>query len=180
MMPLLALKLCSQLVSTAKDVIPEPKIPSVTRKRLGHKPSSYETLGAGLGAATSWPVHLLEPKLLRRYGRSPKIVGIDLRGKPENPTGWAVCEGSRAETCILFQDDEIITRTLAAKPDLVSIRSPLAVPRGRQSAFEQEPRVAKKAASFDMWKQDLYVVSAFTQAANSAHAKANAERYAAD
>ncbi len=50
MMPLLALKLCSQLVSTAKDVIPEPKIPSVTRKRLGHKPSSYETL-ARLGSS---------------------------------------------------------------------------------------------------------------------------------
>ena len=145
MMPLIAAKLCSQLAETAKDILAEPRaIP--LRKRLGHRPSDYSSL------SDSWQkhrpgVHLLEPKLLRRFGCWPKIVGIDLRGKAENPTGWAVCEGARAETYILFDDDAIITRTLDEKPDLISIDAPLRFPAadGQRSTTAL---VARKAASF--------------------------------
>jgi uncharacterized protein YprB with RNaseH-like and TPR domain/predicted nuclease with RNAse H fold/adenylate kinase family enzyme len=138
MMPLLAMKLCGRLSATTADVLREPKTSITTRKKLGHKPSSFDSLNE------AWQkhrpgLHLLEPKLLRRFGRLPKIVGIDLRGKPENPTGWALCEGSRAETYVLFQDDEIVSRTLAEKPDLVSIDAPLALPRGRKSASDDSP-----------------------------------------
>ncbi len=135
MMPQLATRLCDKLASLAKDVLKGPKLVANVRSKIGHKASEYESLH------DAWEkhrpgLHLLQPKLLHRFNRSPKIVGIDLRGNPERPTGWAVCDGTSAETCILFADDEIILRTLAEKPDLVSIDAPLALPRGRKSAFD--------------------------------------------
>jgi uncharacterized protein YprB with RNaseH-like and TPR domain/predicted nuclease with RNAse H fold/adenylate kinase family enzyme len=138
MMPQLATRLCSKLASSAKNVLEEPLSAASVRTKIGHKPSDYSALHE------AWEkhrpgLHLLKPKLLRRFGSSPRIVGIDLRGKPTNPTGWAICEGTRAETCILYSDEEIIAKTLAAKADLVSIDAPLALPRGRKSAFDDSP-----------------------------------------
>lgn len=138
LMPQLAQLLCAKLAANAEDVLKEPRIAATVHTKWGHKPSNYASL------QKSWKqhrpgLHLLEPKLLRRFERPPKIVGIDLRGKPENPTGWAICEGSSAETCILYGDEEILSKTLAVKPDLVSIDAPLALPRGRKSAFDDSP-----------------------------------------
>jgi uncharacterized protein YprB with RNaseH-like and TPR domain/predicted nuclease with RNAse H fold/adenylate kinase family enzyme len=138
MMPQLALQLCSKLVTTVKCDLKEPKRRISVKVNAGHKASDYASL------RTCWEqhrpgLHLLEPKLLQRFKRAPKVVGIDLRGKPENPTGWAVCQGSRADTCVLFNDHEIIGRTVAENPDVVSIDAPLALPRGRQSAFDDSP-----------------------------------------
>lgn len=138
LMPRLTQLLCAKLASATQDKPRESKISATIRTKIGHKPSDYSSLHK------AWiqhrpGLHLLEPKLLRRFERAPKIVGIDLRGKPENPTGWAICDGSQAETCILYSDEEILARTLAEKPDLVSIDAPLALPRGRKSAFDDSP-----------------------------------------
>jgi predicted nuclease with RNAse H fold len=79
--------------------------------------------------------------LLTKIGAShpPRIVGIDLRGNPGNPTGWALCEGSDVTTLEVYDDLEIVSLTLEAKPDIVSIDAPLALPRGRVSAFDDSP-----------------------------------------
>jgi uncharacterized protein YprB with RNaseH-like and TPR domain/predicted nuclease with RNAse H fold len=60
----------------------------------------------------------------------PRIVGIDLTGSEKRATGWALLDGARATTKSLSTDEELITETLAAKPDLVSIDSPLSLPEG--------------------------------------------------
>lgn len=138
MMPQLAMRLCDKLAFKAKNIAAAPETATIKRSKLGHKASDYETLHE------AWEkhrpgLHLLMPKLVNRFNRSPKIVGIDLRGNPERPTGWAVCEGAQAETCIVFTDEEIISRTIAENPDLVSIDAPLALPRGRKSAFDDSP-----------------------------------------
>jgi uncharacterized protein YprB with RNaseH-like and TPR domain/predicted nuclease with RNAse H fold len=62
--------------------------------------------------------------------RSPRIVGIDLTGSERRATGWALLEGCDASTVALKTDDELIRETLAAKPDIVSIDSPLSFPEG--------------------------------------------------
>lgn len=58
------------------------------------------------------------------------VVGIDLTGSEQRPTGWCLLEGRQAETCLIASDSDLIERTLSAKPDLVSIDSPLSLPRG--------------------------------------------------
>lgn len=73
------------------------------------------------------------PELLRRAannGHAPKIVGIDLTGSSNRASGWALLTGDLTETKLLKTDKEIIDETLAARPDVVSIDSPLSLPIG--------------------------------------------------
>jgi len=77
--------------------------------------------------------HDLVQELLTKCPQSekpPRIVGIDLTGSEKRATGWALLDGARATTKALSTDDELIEATLAAKPDIVSIDSPLSLPEG--------------------------------------------------
>ena len=65
--------------------------------------------------------------------RPPRIVGIDLTGSEKRATGWALMDGSYATTKSIRTNEELIAETLAAKPDLVSIDSPLSLPEGSGS-----------------------------------------------
>lgn len=67
------------------------------------------------------------------------IVGLDLTGAAKRPTGVCVLQGNHAETVALATDEEIITHVLAANPDMVSIDSPLCLPVGRTSVFDDDP-----------------------------------------
>jgi uncharacterized protein YprB with RNaseH-like and TPR domain len=60
--------------------------------------------------------------------KPPRIVGIDLTGSERRATGWALMDGASVITKSLRTDDELIRETLAARPDLVSIDSPLSLP----------------------------------------------------
>jgi len=68
-----------------------------------------------------------------------KIVGIDLTGSEIRPTGWCVLKGARATTMTIATDQDIIDRTIAEKPDLISIDSPLCLPFGRLTVFDNDP-----------------------------------------
>jgi len=72
--------------------------------------------------------------LLRRIkarDRTPSVVGIDLSGSKQRPTGVCVLSDNTAHLSIAFTDQEIIQKTISASPSLVSIDSPLSLPRGR-------------------------------------------------
>lgn len=58
------------------------------------------------------------------------VVGIDLTGSEQRPTGWCCLRGDEASTSLLDTDKDIIDRTLAMRPQVVSIDSPLSLPRG--------------------------------------------------
>jgi uncharacterized protein YprB with RNaseH-like and TPR domain/predicted nuclease with RNAse H fold len=62
--------------------------------------------------------------------KPPRIVGIDLTGSEKRATGWALMDGPFATTKTIRTDEELISETLASKPDLVSIDSPLSLPEG--------------------------------------------------
>jgi uncharacterized protein YprB with RNaseH-like and TPR domain/predicted nuclease with RNAse H fold len=71
-------------------------------------------------------------RLLQRcsqFGPCPRIVGIDLTGSAKRATGWALMDAANATTQSLRTDEELITATVAAKPALVSIDSPLSLPQ---------------------------------------------------
>ena len=69
--------------------------------------------------------------------REETIVGIDLAGSPKRPTGFCVLRGRHAEACLLYDDDEIVARTVAADPVLVPMDAPLSLPPGRRSVHER-------------------------------------------
>ena len=109
-------------------------------------------------------VATLEPALLRRFDRLPLVVGIDLRGKAHNPTGMASCAGVHVEHAILYDDDAILKWTEARKPDLVSIDAPLSLPRGRRSAYDDDPTRASHGIVRDaeriLWSRGIRVYPA--------------------
>ena len=61
-------------------------------------------------------------------------VGLDLAGVPHRTTGFCrLGFDGVASLAPLGADEEIVARTLAAHPDVVSIDAPLSIPRGRAS-----------------------------------------------
>jgi len=65
-------------------------------------------------------------------GLSKKFVGIDLAGSEKRETGFCILdEKLRAKTKILFTDEEIIEEVRNAKPEVVAIDAPLALPKNR-------------------------------------------------
>ena len=73
----------------------------------------------------------LLPELKRKKEGYPRVVGIDLSGSEKRSTGWALLEGRRIQTNLLKTDEEIIENTIKVNPDLISIDSPLSLPKGR-------------------------------------------------
>lgn len=60
-----------------------------------------------------------------------KVVGIDLAGKPENPTGFCVLEADgevKTEIKVLKEDSEIIKAVEDAKPDCIAMDAPFWIP----------------------------------------------------
>ncbi|MBD2129589.1 ribonuclease H-like domain-containing protein [Microcoleus sp. ZQ-A2] len=68
-----------------------------------------------------------------------RVVGIDLCGSETRPSGWSLLEGDHALTQRLKSDADIIAATIDVKPTLVSIDSPLSLPKGRISVDDADP-----------------------------------------
>jgi uncharacterized protein YprB with RNaseH-like and TPR domain/predicted nuclease with RNAse H fold/dephospho-CoA kinase len=68
-----------------------------------------------------------------------RVVGIDLTGSEMRPSGWCLLDGKHAITRGLKCDADIIRETVAAKPHLISIDSPLSLPKGRITVSDNDP-----------------------------------------
>jgi hypothetical protein len=71
--------------------------------------------------------------------KASSVVGIDLTGSERRKTGWCVLTGAVAGTCRLATDDDIVKAMIEANPAVVAIDSPLSLPRGRVSVFDDDP-----------------------------------------
>ena len=80
-------------------------------------------------------------RLAQTRGRLDRvtIVGIDLTGSEERKSGWASVMGQNVTTVLVATDEELIGKTVSAKPFLVSVDSPLSLPAGRLSEFDDDP-----------------------------------------
>lgn len=58
-----------------------------------------------------------------------KVVGIDLAGKVENPTGFCLLDENGSQTKLLFSDAEILREIEDAKPDCIAVDAPFWLPR---------------------------------------------------
>ncbi|MGH6662493.1 MAG: ribonuclease H-like domain-containing protein, partial [Rhodospirillales bacterium] len=72
--------------------------------------------------------------------RRLRIVGIDITGSESRPTGWCFLEGNRAYTKRVHTDAEIYSETINVEPDIVSIDSPLSLPKGRTRVTDDDPK----------------------------------------
>lgn len=58
-------------------------------------------------------------------------VGIDLTGAEQRPSGWALLRGNQAAFQELGTDRDIVEATLNTRARVISIDSPLGLPKGR-------------------------------------------------
>lgn len=70
------------------------------------------------------------------------IIGIDLVSSEERETGYCILKGNMATTSRLKTDTEMIDLAIKSGVTLVSIDSPLSIPRGRTSYFDDDPNRA--------------------------------------
>ncbi len=71
---------------------------------------------------------------MRNPNRDPLlVVGIDLAGVPHRPSGICLIRRMKAETRLLYQDQEILDEVMLHQPALVAIDAPLNLPPGRLS-----------------------------------------------
>jgi len=61
--------------------------------------------------------------------REEVIIGIDLAGKPENPTGWALWKNKAVKTSLIYTDNEILEGIARSKPAIIAIDAPLCLPK---------------------------------------------------
>lgn len=59
-----------------------------------------------------------------------KVVGIDLAGKNENPTGFCLLDDSGSHIKLLFRDEEILREVDDSRPDCIAIDAPFWLPQG--------------------------------------------------
>jgi hypothetical protein len=60
-----------------------------------------------------------------------KIIGIDLAGKQENPSGIAILNGNKIKLLTIYSDNEILDLINEFKPQVIVIDAPLSLPAGR-------------------------------------------------
>ena len=60
-----------------------------------------------------------------------KILGIDLAGKQENPSGVAILDGNKLKLSTLYTDNELYDLIDELKPSVIVIDAPLSLPKGR-------------------------------------------------
>lgn len=66
-----------------------------------------------------------------------QVVGLDLAGVETRPTGFCKLRNTKAQTCLLYTDEEILRQTMASKPQVIAIDAPLCLPPGRKSIEER-------------------------------------------
>jgi len=65
------------------------------------------------------------------------IVGLDLAGVETRPTGLCILKDMKAETCIVYKDEEVLKRIEETKPVIIAIDAPLSLPAGRESVEQR-------------------------------------------
>jgi len=57
------------------------------------------------------------------------IIGIDLAGKPKNPTGWALWKNKKVETSLIHTNKEILDGVTHSDPTIIAIDAPFSLPK---------------------------------------------------
>jgi len=70
-----------------------------------------------------------------------KVIGIDLAGTENRPTGFCIMDDKmNIKTKIIYKDREIVRNILEENPKIIAIDAPLSLPKGRKS-LEQKSNI---------------------------------------
>jgi uncharacterized protein YprB with RNaseH-like and TPR domain/predicted nuclease with RNAse H fold len=100
-------------------------------RREAYSARNHETLKPSID------IDMLLAKLDGRRADPPKVAGIDLRASDVRKTGVALMKGESVETGLVEKDGEIVDLMLKWKPNLISIDSPLSLPKGRDCVSDE-------------------------------------------
>ena len=67
------------------------------------------------------------------------VAGVDLVSAEDRETGFCILKGNKAKTSRLKTDESIIAAAIEANAQLISIDSPLSIPKGRTSFWDNDP-----------------------------------------
>jgi predicted nuclease with RNAse H fold len=73
---------------------------------------------------------------IKENGYKPLSVGIDLTGSETRPSGLCILDGEKAYLSLIKTNEDIINRTLEINPSVISIDSPLSLPKNRDCAYD--------------------------------------------
>jgi hypothetical protein len=65
------------------------------------------------------------------------VVGLDLAGVENRPSGLCILRNMEAETSLVYKDEEVLERIMEIKPKVVAIDAPLSLPPGRKSVEQR-------------------------------------------
>ena len=65
------------------------------------------------------------------------IIGLDLAGVENRPTGFCVLSCMKASTSLVYKDQDILQKVRESSPKVVAIDAPLCLPPGRKSIEER-------------------------------------------
>jgi predicted nuclease with RNAse H fold len=82
------------------------------------------------------------------------IVGVDLAGVESRPTGLCVLKDMKAETSLVYKDEELLKRIEESKPKIVAIDAPLSLPAGRES-IEQRTNVHLRECDKELLRRGI-------------------------
>lgn len=60
-----------------------------------------------------------------------KILGIDLSGKEQNPTGFCILQDNNIKLQTIYTNKDIIRKIRSIEPEIIITDAPLSLPRGR-------------------------------------------------
>ncbi len=138
------------------DIAAMGAIFDATLSRLGYEPdllsegASFEKLAASSDSTNTSESLPSAPPYLKNAptfhdlfhglrAASAKVIGIDLTGSELRASGWCALNGHRVTTAMVYKDSEVVEMSVAEKPDLISIDSPLSLPTGRTSVYDDDP-----------------------------------------
>ncbi len=65
------------------------------------------------------------------------IIGFDLAGVETRPTGYCRLKKLKAETALLYSDEEIVKIVKENQPEVIAVDAPLSLPLGRKTIEDQ-------------------------------------------
>ena len=80
------------------------------------------------------------------------IVGLDLAGVENRPTGFCLLRGLSPKTSLPYTNEEIIAKIQEAKPAVAAIDAPLSLPPGRKTIHDRTGKHLRESDSMLLQK----------------------------
>jgi predicted nuclease with RNAse H fold len=82
------------------------------------------------------------------------IVGLDLAGVESRPTGLCLLRDMKAQTYLVYEDEEVLKKIERMRPEVVAIDAPLSLPAGRES-IEQRTNVHLRECDKELLRRGI-------------------------